>query len=158
MEAVDLDSEQDIQEESFSTEIFFEVLGLISPAVIESMTAFSGGGKKDPLVDILSEYLDLDEKKVVPSEDAVEDDGKAKILPFVNAADNKQESESGNSTSSFIFKEKKRAEKVQRKIKGKEIIELYQKSSKVNVKQERALKEDLSKSYQIGVLINKRQY
>ncbi len=154
MEAVDITGEDtEINEESGpGIELVHDLLGLLSTGTIEALTSFSGGGKRDPLVDALVNYLDLDSKK--SGEQKV---GKAKILPFKK--EKKVDTENlGNSTSSFIFKEKKRAEKINKKVKGKEIIELYQKSSQVNVKQERALRDDLSKSYKVGVLVNKRQF
>jgi hypothetical protein len=119
--------------------------------VIESLTTFSGGGKKDPLVDQMVEFLGLDKEKKAPQKR-----GRAKILPFKH---NKPTSKiEGNSTSCFIYKEKKELEKVQKKIKEREVVQLYEKSAQVNVKQERSLKDDLSKSYKVGVLIDKRQY
>jgi hypothetical protein len=133
------------------TELFHSILGLISLEVIESLTTFSGGGKKDPLVDQMMEFLGLDRDGDVPKKR-----GKAKILPFKR--DNLAPPIEGNSTSCFIYKEKKELEKVQKKIKEREVVQLYEKSAKVNVKQERSLKDDLSKSYKVGVLIDKRQY
>lgn len=170
MEAVDITSEQIEEEEdhSFINDTFFNVLGLISLGFIESMTTFSGGGKKEPLAEIVATYLNITPKKVDAQteknsldEPEPQELGKAKILPFSKDGANSSketETDKSTSTSSFIFKEKKRSEHVQRKIKGREIIEAYQKSSEVNVKQEKALRDDLSKSYKVGVLINKRQY
>lgn len=150
------------------SELFYNYLSLISPGFIESMTTFSGGGKKDPLVDILCNYLEIEEEVTEKSSRKGENRGstasssnsrgRAKILPFTASEQIKDKIDECESTSAFIYNEKKKAEKVNRQVKGKEIIELYQKSSQVNVKQERALRKDLSKSHKVGVLINKRQY
>ena len=168
MEAIDLNSEELAEEvvknDSTAIEVFFDVLGLISLDFIESMTTFSGGGKKEPLTDMLVTYMSLDSNKKTDNKDNKKEDLKdeqvqqrAKILPF--KADQQQEKSNKKcSTSSFIFEEKKKSEIIQRKMKGKEIIELYQKSSEINIKQEKALRDDLGKSYKIGILINKRQY
>ncbi|OUR92871.1 hypothetical protein A9Q84_20370 [Halobacteriovorax marinus] len=61
-------------------------------------------------------------------------------------------------TSSFIFKEKERFAYSQAKLKQVEVLSLYKKNAAVDVEQVRALKDDLSKSAQSGVLINKKQY
>ena len=97
-------------DEVSKSELFHSVLGLISLEVIESLTTFSGGGKKDPLVNQMVEFLGLDKEKKAPQKR-----GRAKILPFKhNKTTPKIE---GNSTSCFIYKEKKELEKVQKKIK-----------------------------------------
>jgi hypothetical protein len=166
LELVEADGNEEAkQEESCLAEYFHDCLSLISPQFIESMTTFSGGGKKDPLVDVLSSYLGIEESKNFQSKEQQElspqqKRGRAKILPFGTSEESrkKDKMDECESTSAFIYKEKKKSEKVNKQVKGREIIELYQKSSQVNVKQERALRDDLSKSYKVGVLINKRQY
>lgn len=61
-------------------------------------------------------------------------------------------------TSSFIFKEKERFAYSQAKLKQKEVLGLYKVNAAVDVDQVRALKNDLSQSAQLGVLINKKQF
>ncbi len=61
-------------------------------------------------------------------------------------------------TSTFILKEKERFEYVQAKLKKQEIMGLYMKNATVDIEQEKALKDDLSKSSRSGVLVNKKQF
>ena len=60
--------------------------------------------------------------------------------------------------SSFILIEKARLNKSQRVLKQKEIIDLYQKNSSVDVEQIKGSNENLSQAREAGVLINKKQY
>ncbi len=59
--------------------------------------------------------------------------------------------------SAFIIDEKKKLEKSYSRLKGREILALYQKNAEIDIEQEKSLKEDLSKSTKIGVLVNKKQ-
>lgn len=69
----------------------------------------------------------------------------------------KKSSEETPDTPSFILGEKKRFEQVTARIREREIHKMYQKSAAVDVQAERSLKEDLSKSTQLGILIDKKQ-
>jgi hypothetical protein len=61
-------------------------------------------------------------------------------------------------TSTFIINEKERFKYAQEKMKQKEIMSLYMKNALVDIEQEKTLKDDLSKSSQVGVLVNKKQF
>ena len=55
--------------------------------------------------------------------------------------------------SRFIIEEKKKLEELNLKSKRQEIIQLYQKTSKVNLEQQKRMKDDLSKSDLSGILV-----
>lgn len=59
-------------------------------------------------------------------------------------------------TTHFILQERERSLKSQRELKSREIIHLYQKNSEVSIEEERSLRKDLSRSKNIGNLINKK--
>lgn len=60
--------------------------------------------------------------------------------------------------SSFILIEKARLKRSQQILKQKEIIDLYQKNSHVEVEQIKGSNSDFSQARESGVLVNKKQY
>jgi hypothetical protein len=60
--------------------------------------------------------------------------------------------------SSFILIEKERLKRSQFSLKQKEIIDLYQKNSHVDVEQIKGSNNNLAQSRESGVLVNKKQY
>ncbi len=57
----------------------------------------------------------------------------------------------------FILDEQRKSKESQRKLREKEIVHLYQQNAAVAIDQERINNKDLSKSTDVGVLINKRR-
>ncbi len=121
------------------------------------------GGTKKSLISIMDDHREKIEESSIR--------GKAKILKFKSDSeeDKKEEKKSfsneekvvegeSKGTSLFILEEKRRLEKSQYKLKSKEVLNLYKKSSELNISEERATRDDLSKSNKVGVLVNKRQY
>jgi hypothetical protein len=64
----------------------------------------------------------------------------------------------GENMSSFILIEKARLKRSQKMLKQREIIDLYQKNSNVDVEQIRGSNTNLEQSSEAGVLVNKKQY
>lgn len=60
--------------------------------------------------------------------------------------------------SSFILIEKERLKRSQKSLKQKEIIDLYQKNSHVDVEQIKGSNNNISQAREAGVLVNKKQY
>jgi hypothetical protein len=60
--------------------------------------------------------------------------------------------------SSFILVEKNRLKQSQKALKQKEIINLYQKNSNIDVEQIKSTNQNPSSSSEAGVLVNKKQY
>ncbi len=60
--------------------------------------------------------------------------------------------------SSFILVEKARLKLSQKSLKQKEIIDLYQKNSNVDVEQIKTTNQNPMSSSEVGVLVNKKQY
>ncbi len=60
--------------------------------------------------------------------------------------------------SSFILVEKARLKRSQKSLKQKEIIELYQKNSNVDVEQIKSTNQTPGEASEAGVLVNKKQY
>ena len=60
--------------------------------------------------------------------------------------------------SSFIMIEKARLKNSQKSLKQKEIIDLYQKNSNVDVEQIKSTNQNPTSSSESGVLVNKKQY
>lgn len=59
--------------------------------------------------------------------------------------------------SSFIINEKSRFKENYNKIKSKEVLSLYKKNASIDIDREKSSHEDVSKSSNIGVLVNKKQ-
>ena len=59
--------------------------------------------------------------------------------------------------STFILEEKKKFEDSYEKLKSKEVLSLYKKNAKMDIEHQRNCRDDLSKSSQSGVLVNKKQ-
>lgn len=60
-------------------------------------------------------------------------------------------------TSLFIIEQKKKLEHATQSLKGQEIIQMYEKNAKVDINIYRNNKDDLHRSNQFGVLVNKKQ-
>lgn len=60
--------------------------------------------------------------------------------------------------STFILIEKARLKKSQKVLKQKEIIDLYQKNSTIDVEQIKSLNSESAQATEAGVLVNKKQY
>ncbi|MDD4974500.1 MAG: hypothetical protein PHY93_09135 [Bacteriovorax sp.] len=60
--------------------------------------------------------------------------------------------------SSFILIEKARLKRSQQILKQKEIIDLYQKNSHIDVEQVKSSNNNLAQALDAGVLVNKKQY
>lgn len=60
--------------------------------------------------------------------------------------------------SSFILIEKNRLKQSQKSLKQKEIINLYQKNSNIDVEQIKSTNQNPSAASEAGVLVNKKQY
>jgi hypothetical protein len=74
------------------------------------------------------------------------------------AAHGRGEHKDNENMSSFILIEKERLKRSQQILKQKEIFELYQKNSAVDVEQVKNSNRDISLSSKAGVLINKKHY
>lgn len=57
----------------------------------------------------------------------------------------------------FIIREKSKLKDSQKKLKEQEVFGLYRKSAAVDLEQEKLLKNDMSKSANGGILVNKKQ-
>jgi len=72
--------------------------------------------------------------------------------------DARRESEDSVSTSVFIIEQKEKLKEVRNNLKKIEIMKRYEDEASVNVEQEKVENEDLTRSSQTGILINKKQY
>ena len=64
----------------------------------------------------------------------------------------------GENMSSFILIEKARLKQSQKNLKQKEVINLYQKNSNIDVEQIKSTNQNPGTSNESGVLVNKKQY
>ncbi len=60
-------------------------------------------------------------------------------------------------TTQFILSEKEKFKKQAKRLKQLEVMDLYKKNASVDIEQERVNNDDLSKSANSGVLVNKKQ-
>lgn len=69
-----------------------------------------------------------------------------------------EQSLEGLNTGGFILQEKKRLEVNQKKLKSREIFKLYLQESQLNLEAEKKHSQDLKKSIDVGVLVDKKQF
>lgn len=169
-----------------ATNFLMDIFRLLTPEEINKLTSSSKGDKRVSLTEMMHQYdqgvLPSNEgAKILPfkragDESSVEEDQVGQKTEFLagpevvkylqhhfEKTDIDHEYSSNRSSkfidnSSFIINEKKRFNYSQTKLKGQEVLKLYRKNSSVDIEQEKKLKDDLSKSAQVGVLVNKRQY
>ncbi len=91
-------------------------------------------------------------------EDGVENFPKTNLIEKVENLETIAEHKNNENMSSFILIEKARLKKSQQSLKQKEIIDLYQKNSNVDVEQIKGSNTNLSQAREAGVLINKKHY
>lgn len=152
-----------------------DILRILTPEEISHLTTTSEADSRMPLTDVIKKYqkgelvdfskrLSAMKSEANELESTVDEEGK--VLPFDRSENERApqtalealgEKDEIPDTPSFILGEKKRFEQVQAKIREKEIFKMYQKSAAVDIQAERSLKEDLSKSSQLGILIDKKQ-
>lgn len=167
-----------------ATNFLMDIFRLLTPEEINKLTSSSKGDKRVSLTEMMHQYdqgvLPSDEgAKILPfkrsGEESLEQEEDLKIefqagvevqkymAHFFEKLEIDKNYVPGRSpkfvdNSTFIINEKKRFNYSQTKLKGQEVLKLYQKNSSVDIEQEKKLKDDLSKSAQIGILVNKRQY
>lgn len=160
------------------------ILRVLTPEEISELTTTSVGDNRVVLTDIINQRLSGVEHdfgdsekmaKILPFKKKGEEEVVVEAEPikagpvcseYLDRFFKRQEmgdtamDESGEmvETSSFIFNEKDRFAYSQAKLKQVEVLGLYKKNAAVDVEQVRALKDDMSKSAQSGVLIDKKQY
>ena len=146
-------------------DLLSQVLGLMTPDQIKELSRFTITEKTLSLTQVLLNELEGVEENVVgqkKEEASVEQVALNQPPPSEQSGENAEdnsvlESERKIATSLFLIMERKYLEKTQKKIHQAEIIKLYRTNLAVNIEQERLNKEDLSKSHNLGVLINKKQ-
>lgn len=161
--------------------LFSTLLRIITIEEINEFVRGSGGGKRQHLTDLMfetSEEIESleEEGKVLEFEkkDEVnyrinENDvysreiikkkhtsNKLKHLTNIEVEEEDEFIEKVN-IASFILYEKQKLETINKVVKKRELIKLYQENSAVDLEQEKQFRDDLSKSSKLGILLNKRQ-
>ncbi len=88
---------------------------------------------------------------------AIEQEPNAADVAQAAQAQDEQSLESLN-TGGFILQQKKRLESNQKKLKSREVFKLYQQEAQVNLDAEKKHSQDLKKSIDVGVLVDKKQF
>ncbi|OFZ14154.1 MAG: hypothetical protein A2X86_04695 [Bdellovibrionales bacterium GWA2_49_15] len=129
---------------------------LLTPDEIHELSTIFYGANSRPLVELLLERIDaetLEEICVMPEQLETKALESEKQYTQVSETDGEQKK-----GVVFILDLKKKLEKGQRALKEKEIFGLYQKAAGLDVDFSKANKDDLKKTSNLGVLINKKQY
>jgi len=82
----------------------------------------------------------------------------AKVQPALKVKEKEIEHAENENMSSFILIEKARLKRSQKSLKQKEVIDLYQKNSNVDVEQIKSTNQNSADFSESGVLVNKKQY
>lgn len=116
--------------------------------------------KEDQVVSNVAEEGTLFESrpKLIATSQLVEDYFEQPVVKKDIREEVKVEHVEDENMSSFILIEKSRLKQSQKSLKQKEIIDLYQKNSNVDVEQIKSTNQKPGDSNESGVLVNKKQY
>ena len=116
--------------------------------------------KEDQVVSNEAEEGTLFESRprLIATSQVVEDFFEQQVVNKEIKEENKVEHVEDENMSSFILIEKSRLKQSQKSLKQKEIIDLYQKNSNVDVEQIKSTNQKPGDSNESGVLVNKKQY
>lgn len=112
----------------------------------------------EDLVEQAESAIEQQDQMATASDDLVEELGINEKQTEVGIETNSESHRLDENMSSFILIEKERFKKNQQVLKKKEIMDLYQQTSKVEVEQIKHTNQNLTSSTLGGVLINKKQY
>jgi len=149
-------TDESIVKDSSTSILELEVLGLegdVGQAKILPFKQSSG-----PSVEVQDDCIDLlSDDDFHGHEDIIIEEGD-KNDPQALFKKKKVRVEKKMDMTTFIIREKRKLQASQKKLKERQILESYKKNASIDIEEEKKLKEDLSKSSKLGVLINKRQY
>lgn len=131
---------------------------LLTPDEIQELSTIFYGANNRPLTEYLVERVDVETSEVICT---TTDQKEKSIEDKPSQGENHTEQPSDNEIKKgvvFILDLKRKLEKGQRILKEKEILGLYQKAAGLDVDFSKANKDDLKKSSNLGILINKKQY
>jgi hypothetical protein len=166
--------------------IFEELLGLLTPEGISDLTSVSTVRRRQSLTDIINQrdegFCEFKPKlagnsaNILPFK-RVQDNGvelyshwefktekNENVIPFIKDGEEGKELEIEIkvevelSGSDFIISEKEKMISSNENLKKGLIIELYNEEMKLDIEQEKIYNEDMKKSANTGVLIDKKQY
>ncbi len=133
------------------------LMRLLTPEEIQELTTISCGENKQPLTDIVMKRVMTEDQEDLYLKVELGNENIAPSMAPVEATPENGQEETKKGVV-FILDLKKKLEKGQRALKEKEIYGLYQKAAGLDVDFSKANKDDLKKSSNLGVLINKKQY
>ncbi|MBL6990955.1 MAG: hypothetical protein ISR65_14310 [Bacteriovoracaceae bacterium] len=148
--------------------LLMNLLKIITPFEMERLTVKSVSKEKRSLTQMLTNKIlgrseAKDEKAQDTEKEAVDDQANAEDKKDEEGTQNEKNppnSKNGKekvNVNVFILDELKKSEKSQKRLKGREVLETYQETGSVTIEQEKMMKDDLSKSTSLGLLINKKQ-
>lgn len=160
--------------------LIMNLLRLITPEEIGDIATKHNGGKFLSLTDLVNERVEHKIYRDFTDPDSIDEihqeharNQEAKILPFKkaqaeevekvaiekNTETNEKEAHKENENmSSFILIEKARLKRSQNVLKQKEVIELYQRNSNLDVEQIKSTNTNSAQADDAGVLVNKKHY
>ncbi len=147
-----------------TTNLFRHLMRLLTPDEIQELSTIFHGANQRPLTDFLIEKIDEETREEICNLGEHAENTRELEERLVAQRENKLVPSSSTSEEEtkkgvvFILDLKKKLEKAQRALKEKEVLGLYQKAAGLDVDFSKANKDDLKKSNNLGVLINKKQY
>jgi ATP-dependent DNA ligase len=160
-----------------SIELMHGLMRLLSPEEIRELTTDSQGEHRLSLTEMMMKEEGASMAKVLPfappnapevpeAASVVAVDGQPVAAPVppaegqaqVEAAPKEEVPQEGALNATLlILQVKQRLKNTQEKLKEKEVLGLYRKSMAIDINQERLNRNDLKKSSNLGVLVNKKQ-
>lgn len=137
-------------------ELFYRVLGVITPDIINKLTTISMGEHRSSLTNLILDEEGFSLKgemgKVIKIEEGILKKENEKV-----EAEKEPSSDDVEGATLTILEVKKKLKKSQKKLKTSEVFGMYKSNALVDINQERKNKTDMNKSSNLGILINKKQ-
>jgi len=143
------------------------IMRLLTPEEIQELTTISAGANKTDLTTMMDAYIkrDLGENVLSFSEfkerNQKENEAGPEAIEVENTETTEKIEEGPEAQKKgvvFILDIKRKMAESQRRLKEREIRDLYDENANFDLDQEKANKDDMSKSSKVGVLINKKQF
>lgn len=142
-------------------ELFHKLLGILTPEVINKLTTISLGENKQSLTELIFNSEIVNAKVVLDNVVSIEEFQKKKpdeaAVPTSDAAAESSDEAPVEGVTATIIDVKKRLKEAQLKMKEAEIYCSYKTNSLIDLNQSRKNREDMNKSSNLGVLVNKKQ-
>lgn len=134
--------------------------GLAKILPFKSLEVVNTAERKDSIDEEYEKYAEREKKRELRGIEEAEMKKNGTTASFSGSRvdfDEDEEVEDVIESSIFILAEQRRLKESQNKLKSKQVLNSYRRNAAVSIEQEKEMNEDLNKSADSGILINKRR-